>query len=171
MYRSIVVAALGLLAVPLAAGSATHATATALDEHYLVASMQGDRFEIQGGTIALANGACPAVKNLGARLKKDHSKSLAEDTTLARRLGVEVPKTPTPSQQWELQQVGSMTGATFDKAYGTLEVHDHIEDIQNTTEEVSKGQTAAIRASAKTELPILRVHLALSRSTVKTCSA
>jgi predicted outer membrane protein len=62
-----------------------------------------------------------------------------------------------------------MTGAAFDTAYATLEVKDHIEDIQNTTEEMTKGQTPAVRAAARKELPMLRAHLVLSRAAAKTC--
>jgi putative membrane protein len=172
MYRPVALVLLGALALPLTAAAAVQATSPApLDEHYLMSSIQGDRFEIAGGKIAMANGNCPAVTRLATRLVKDHSKSLAEDTTLAHRLSVKVPKSPTPSQQWELAQVGNMTGAAFDKAYSTLEARDHVEDIQNTTEEISKGQTASVQASARKELPVLRAHLALSQTAVKACSS
>jgi putative membrane protein len=117
----------------------------------------------------LGKGQCPAVTRLAKRLKADHSKSLADAAKLARTLSLSVPTSPSPSMQWELTQVGSMTGTAFDKAYATLEVKDHTEDIQNTTEEIAKGRTAAVRASARKELPMLRAHLALSRTAASTC--
>src|SRR4051812_42442277 len=97
---------------------------------------------------ALGKSGCPAVTRLARRLEADHSKALAEASRLARSLTVSVPKTPSPSMQWELKEVGAMSGTQFDKAYASLEVKDHTEDIQNATEEVAKGQTAAFRASA-----------------------
>ena len=169
MRRLIAVAGVVVLVGPVAASGAARGTAAPLDEHYLMNGIEGDHFEIQGGSLGLGKGQCPAVTRLAKRLKADHSKSLAEAAKLARSLSVSVPKGPAPSMQWELKQVGAMTGPAFDKAYASLEVKDHIEDIQNTTEEVAKGQTAAIRASARKELPMLRAHLALSRTATSTC--
>jgi putative membrane protein len=169
MRRLACLTSVALLAAPLAATAAPRASAGPLDQHYLMNGIEGDHFEIQGGALALGKGQCPAVTRLAKRLKADHSKSLAEAVKLARTLSVSVPKTPSPSMQWELQQVGAMTGTAFDKAYATLELRDHIEDIQNTTEEMTKGRTAAVRASARKELPMLRAHLALSRAAASTC--
>lgn len=169
MRRLIAVAGVVVLVGPVAASGAARGTAAPLDEHYLMNGIEGDHFEVQGGVIALGKGHCPAVMRLAKRLKSDHSKSLVDATKLARQLGVAVPKAPSPSMQWELSQVGAMTGTAFDKAYATLEMKDHVEDIQNTTEEISKGQTADVRAAARKELPMLRVHLALSKAAVKGC--
>jgi putative membrane protein len=169
MRRLAVLTSAALLAIPVAATAAERAAAGPLDQHFLVNGIEGDHFEIQGGAIALAKGQCPAVTRLAKRLKADHTKSLAEATGIARSLSVSVPKAPSPSMQWELAQIGAMTGAAFDKAYATLEVRDHTEDIQNATEEATKGQTASVRASARKELPMLRAHLALSRAAATTC--
>src|SRR5690348_6453282 len=62
-----------------------------LDEQLLQSSIQGDRFEIAGGRIAQSQGATPGVRALGARLVKDHSKSLHEAVAVAHRLHIEVP--------------------------------------------------------------------------------
>ena len=169
MRRTAVLASLALLAAPLAAGAAPQKSAAPLDRHYLTTALEGDHFEIQGGNLAQKKGQCPAVTRLAKRLVADHSKSFAESSKLARSLSVEVPKSPTPSMQWELSQVSAMSGTAFDKAYATLELKDHIEDIQDTTEEMTKGQTAPVRAAARKELPMLRAHLALSRAAAKTC--
>jgi len=169
MRRLAALTSVALLATPLAATGAPRMAAGPLDQHYLMTGIEGDHFEMQGGNLALRKGECPAVTRLARRLEADHSKSLAEAAKLARTLSVSVPKGPSPSMQWELAQVGTMSGAAFDKAYASLEVKDHTEDIQNTTEEIAKGQTASIRASARKELPMLRAHLALSRAAASTC--
>jgi putative membrane protein len=169
MRRVAALAGLAILATPLSAAAKPLGAAGPLDQHYLMNAMEGDHFEIQGGALALGKAQCPAITRLAKRLKADHSKSLADTAKLAHSLNLSVPKSPSPSMQWELKQVGSMTGAAFDKAYAALEVKDHIEDIQNTTEESSKGQTPAVRQAARKELPMLRAHLALSRTAASTC--
>jgi putative membrane protein len=138
-----------------------------LDEMYLQSALQGDRFEVAGGKIAQSQGQNAKVKALGARLAKDHGKSLKEAVALAKTLHIKVPKKPTPSQQWELSIVKSQTGAAFDRWYADLEVQDHRQDIEEASNEKSKGANAKIRASAAKELPILRKHLALSRAALK----
>src|SRR4051794_29513924 len=95
---------------------------SAWDEEWLMMSIEGDLFEIQGGKIAQEKGTTQKVRDLGATLVKDHSKSLKEATDLAEELGIEVPSEPSPSQQWELRAVQQFSGRDFDKWYSDLEV-------------------------------------------------
>jgi putative membrane protein len=161
-------AGLAALALPTAAAHArTMSSVSALDAQYLMTSIQGDRFEIAGGRQALAKSQNAAVRTLATRLVKDHSKSLKESVALAKRLGVEVPKTPSPSMQWELQVLVPMSGGQYDHWYSSLEVKDHVQDISEAHEETSKGFNASIRHAAGTEVPTLQKHLALSRAALK----
>jgi len=152
---------------PGTAHARTPSTVSGLDEQYLMTAIQGDRFEVAGGQQALAKSQNAAVRALAARLVKDHSKSLKKSTSLAKRLGIKVPKTPSPSMQWELQVVGAMSGASYDHWYSSLEVKDHVQDISEAHEETSKGSNASIRHAAGVEVPTLQKHLALSRAALK----
>src|SRR3954470_14570606 len=143
-------------------GAGRHAT-SAQDATWLTTGIQGDRFEIVGGTAARSKGATPAMQAFGARLVQDHSKSLRDAVRAARRFDVNVPKTPSPSEQWELRTVGSFTGAAFDRSYADLEVQDHIQDIQETKDEISDGCNATVRGLARDDLPVLRQHLQIAR--------
>jgi putative membrane protein len=163
----------GVTAVALAsaatATAGTHGSATAVghsawDEQWLMSSIQGDRFEIQGGLIAEAKGNNQLVRDLGTRLVKDHAKSLKEAVALAKRLGIDVPPDPTPSQQWELRVVASYTGADFDRWYTALEVLDHRQDIEESRAEVQKGTDGRVRHLAHGDVPVLRQHLKLSET-------
>jgi predicted outer membrane protein len=176
MFRFLTGAALSasVAALTLSAGTAhagTASTVSALDEQYLMTSIEGDRFEVAGGQQALAKSQNAAVKLLAARLVKDHSKSLKEATAIAKTLGIKVPKTPSPSMQWELSVLNTMSGATYDHWYSSLEVKDHVQDISEAHAETSKGTNATIRHSAGTEVPILQKHLTLSRAALKASPA
>jgi putative membrane protein len=144
-------------------GAGTGHAASAQDATWLTTGIQGDRFEIVGGTAAQTKGATAAMKAFGARLVRDHSKSLSEAVHAARRFGVDVPKTPSPSEQWELRTVGAFTGAVFDRSYADLEVQDHIQDIQETKDEISDGCNRTVRGLARDDLPVLREHLRIAR--------
>jgi putative membrane protein len=149
--------------VPAPAADAATKPYSPLDKYMLQSSIQGDRFEIAGGRLAQAQGNAPAVKALGARLLKDHTKSLAEAVKVAKALRISVPKTPTPSQEWELSVLTGLSGAPFDNPYATLEVQDHKQDIDDTKNEISDGSNARIRKLARADLPVLRKHLKLSK--------
>ena len=57
-----------------------------------------------------------------------------------------------------------MTGAQFDKSYADLEVLDHKQDTKESKDEVKLGTNHAVRKEAKTDLPVLRTHLKLSKA-------
>jgi predicted outer membrane protein len=159
----VAVAALAVVSVPTGFASAGgRGEVSAQDANYLQTSISGDRFEIIGGKIALAKTGDRSVAALAHRLIRDHSKSLAESVSEARKDGVKVPTAPTPSEVWELDTVRTMTGISFDRFYSSLEVKDHQQDIEETTFEVQHGGDPEIRTSAKKELPMLRMHLMLS---------
>src|SRR5215213_10684969 len=75
---------------------------SAWDEEWLKMSIEGDLFEIQGGKIAQDKGTTQKVRELGATLVRDHTKSLEDAVEVAEDLGIEVPSEPSPTQQWEL---------------------------------------------------------------------
>jgi putative membrane protein len=157
------ICALGLVSVA-SARPAHHHRVSAWDQQWLMSSISGDRFEIIGGTIAQSNSSNAQIKALGARLVADHTKSLKSAIKLAHRLGIQVPKKPTPSEQWELKVVGRFTGTAFDKNYADLEVFDHKQDIKESKDEVDMGTNRAVRKEAKTDLPVLRTHLKLAKA-------
>ncbi|MDX6655935.1 MAG: putative rane protein [Solirubrobacteraceae bacterium] len=136
---------------------------SAWDEQWLMMSIQGDLFEIQGGKIAQAKGTTQKVRDLGARLVKDHSESLKKATDLAKKLGIEVPGEPSPTQQWELRAVQQFKGAEFDRWYSDLEVQDHKQDIKEAQDEVDKGCNHDVREDAEDEIPTLQEHLRLAQ--------
>jgi predicted outer membrane protein len=146
------------------------ATACGLDREYLKESMEGDLFEIRGGKIAQAISHNPAVLRLAGRLVDDHTISFEDAAKLARRFGVEVPKDPSPSEQWELLIVSKLRGKSFDQWYSSLEVFDHIQDIQLATAEATEGCSKAFRENARNELPMLHLHLRLAREALKASS-
>jgi putative membrane protein len=171
MYRILICTGLVVLAFGTGAERAHAATVSGLDEQYVKTSIQGDRFEIAGGKLALAKSQNATVRTLAARLVKDHTKSLKESLALAKRLGISAPKAPTPSMQWELKIVSTLSGGAFDHWYSDLEVKDHVQDISEAADEAHSGVNGSVRSSAKQEIPTLRKHLKLSRAALKASPA
>jgi putative membrane protein len=137
---------------------------SAWDEQWLMMSIEGDLFEIQGGKIALHKATTPEVKTLAKTLIKDHTKSLADAIEVAKHLGIDVPDSPSPTQQWELNVVSTFSGKTFDRWYSDLEVRDHIQDIQEAKDEVEKGCNDEVQDLAEDDIPVLQKHLELAQA-------
>jgi putative membrane protein len=144
---------------------------SAWDEQWLMMSIEGDRFEIQGGKIAQDKGTTQKVRDLGARLVKDHSESLKKATDLAEKLGIEVPSEPSPTQQWQLRAAQQFHGAEFDRWYSDLEVQDHTQDIKEAKDEVEKGSNHDVREDAEGEIPTLEEHLRLAQDALASVSS
>src|SRR5579884_3465469 len=143
--------------------SSSDSTVCGEDVTWLQTSISGDRFEIDGGKIALSKTHNPKVIELAQTLIKDHTQSLQSAIELAAKLGIDVPSEPTPSMQWELEEVGELSGTAFDHDYSELEVQDHIQDIQETTDEVKMGCNDEVRDEASKDIPMLQYHLQLAQ--------
>jgi len=140
----------------------SYGTYSAWDEEWLKTSLEGDLFEIAGGKLAQSHSSNPTVKALGLKLQGDHGESFKDGAEVAKKLGIEVPGEPTPSEQWELQAISYTSGTNFDKAYTSLEVADHKQDIKETKDELAKGCNPLVRHEAAEDLPMLEEHLKLS---------
>jgi putative membrane protein len=141
-----------------------HAKLCGLDAQYLMTAIEGDRFEIAGGNLALSKTSNPDVRTLAQRLVRDHSDSLQQAISLAQQLGVAVPADPSPTQQWELDIVSGLNGSAFDRAWSSLEVKDHQQDIEETSFEARHGCNRDVRHDAADEIPILQQHLQLAET-------
>jgi putative membrane protein len=164
MPRSRVSLSAAVLAATLSLGGASAAAAKSyspMDEQWLTAAIAGDRFEIAGGALAQAQGTTATVRRLGAMLARDHTRSLHADVRLARRLGIDPPKAPTPSEQWELHTLANTDGGLFDHRYITLEVQDHHQDIREVKPEIHEGQNGRVVAQARQDLKVYKKHLAM----------
>src|SRR3954470_23052485 len=175
MKKLLAAATLSALAALLATGAlavgSAHKAATnsslALDENWLSSSIQGDRWEVAGGQLALQKSQNGAVRTLAQTLITDHTKSLKDAEKTANKLHVKIPHQPNPVQAWMLRLWKSQSGATFDLWYTTGEVADHKLDISEASTEHHKGKQAHVRAMAGHEIPTLKKHLKLAQDAVK----
>jgi putative membrane protein len=175
MKKLLTAAVLSALAALLATGSlalgSAHSAKTnsslALDENWLSSSIQGDRWEIAGGQLALQKSQNSAVRTLAQTLITDHTKSLKDAIKTANQLHVKIPHQPNPVQQWTLTLFQSLSGTDFDRWYSSGEVADHKLDISEASTEHHKGKQPHVRAMAGHEIPTLKKHLGLAEDAVK----
>lgn len=132
---------------------------------FVVQAASGGMMEVALGKLALQKAASDEVKNFGQVMVTDHSKANTELEKLAGTKSIVLPKAPLPKHQKHIDHLSSLNGAEFDKAYMSMMVKDHQEDISKF-QEAAKSQTEPeIKAFAQKTLPVLQKHLDLARKT------
>jgi putative membrane protein len=170
MKRSILAAAVAVLAVLALAGTATAAgrpaaaTPSAADVAYVTGAIQGDLFEIQSGQLAWFNAGTPQVRGFGKMLVYDHSRTLRVHRALANRLGITPPTAPNAAQLTVLQQLSTLSGLVFDRAFVAAQVTAHQQAIQMAITEIQTGSVFGVRLTAALDLPVLLEHLQMAQA-------
>jgi putative membrane protein len=162
MHSSRMLAGVLIVAAALA-GSATGArtsdSVSPLDEQFLKTEANGNAFEVIAGNVALKHSTDPVVRAAAARMVRDHGRAEKQVLAIARQLHLSVAPEPSPTQMWEINQVGKQWGWEFDESYTDLERGDHVMDVQDAGDEASYGSNPQIKGYAKRWLPVLRSHL------------
>jgi putative membrane protein len=139
----------------------TGTTVSGQDELYLQTEANGNAFEVIGGKLALKHSSNPLVRADGARMIRDHGKAQKQLLAIVRALHQSVDPSPSPAQQWELNQLGTAWGAKFDAEYTDLEYGDHVIDVQDARHQIAYGHNPLVKGYASTYLPTLKLHKAI----------
>lgn len=129
------------------------------DHDFMVEAASGGMMEVQLGKYAAANAASPAVKQFGQMMVADHTAADSVLTTIAQVKGIAIPGMPGDKHQQHIDELTKKKGTDFDKAYMSLMVDDHKDDIDKFEDEAKNGRNEDIRNFAAQTLPVLRKHL------------
>lgn len=131
---------------------------------FLTEAAQGGQAEIALGRIALEKSSNPDVKQFAQRLVDDHSKASSELQQIAASKGVTLPKEPSADQKAEADEMASLSGADFDRAFIEHAVSDHEKDVQAFQDESKMSDDPDVKAFASKTVPTLQQHLDIARS-------
>jgi putative membrane protein len=129
------------------------------DEKFMRDAAEGSVAEIDLGKLAQQKGQSEEVKNFGARMVEDHSKSNEELKKIAAREHINLPTNVYRKDASTHRRLARMNGPEFDKAYAETMVRDHQEDIATFKQEAKGGQKSALQQFAQQTLPTLESHL------------
>jgi putative membrane protein len=149
-------------------GGAAASGAAALshgDKKFIEDAAAGGMAEVELGKLAEQRASNPQVKQFGSRMVQDHGKAGEELKSLASSKGVQLPAALPKNLQAEVDKMGKLTGADFDKAYMKHMVDDHKHDVSMFEKESKSGQDSDLKAWAGKTLPTLREHLQLAQGT------
>jgi putative membrane protein len=152
---------------PPTGGAATGAAAAMSqgDKKFIEDAAAGGMAEVELGKLAEQRASNPQVKQYGARMVQDHGKANDELKSLASAKGVQLPAALPKSKQNDLDKMGKLTGADFDKAYMKHMVDDHKHNVTMFEKQSKSGQDGDLKAWAAKTLPTLREHEQLAQTT------
>lgn len=137
------------------------------DTKFAVSAADGGMFEVELGKLALTKGNMPEIKKFGQMMIDDHGKANEELKNLAAGKNISLPLALGDSYQNKVKDLTAKTGNDFDKAYTSLMVSDHKEDIEHFKKEAEDGKDAEIKAWAAGKLSTLEHHLQMAESAEK----
>jgi putative membrane protein len=130
------------------------------DSDFVQKAAAGGQAEVEMGKLAEQQAGTAAVKEFGRWMVTDHT--LANDMLMkaAQQANIQAPTSPTQEQQDSLNKLKTLHGAAFDRAYMSMMVKDHTEDVDLFRNQAQSGQNEQIKTFAQNTLPVLQAHLA-----------
>ena len=149
------------MAEPTATAEAGAATTA---QGFVDQASASDMFEIESGKLAQQMGKSQAVKDFGAMIEKDHTKSTADLKTAAgSATGVTVAPKLTAMQQSNLDALKN-AGDNFDATFKQQQVQAHEMALSLLQGYAQNGDTEALKAFATKTAPVIEGHLAKARA-------
>ncbi len=140
------------------------------DAQFLVDAAVIHRQEISLGKLAQQKGTTNHVKELGKMMEVDHTKALAELTTVAKTKNISLPTAQTDNEQDAYNKLNQKSGNDFGKEFSNMMVDGHKNAIALFEKSSTDGSDLEIKAWAASLLPALRTHLDHSLVCQKECS-
>lgn len=119
--------------------------------------------EVAMGKLASSKAVNAEVKKFGQMMVNDHTKANNELKALADKKGVNLPTAPDPLHQKNMDELGAMSGAEFDREYVRMQIMDHEAAVDLFESQAESDADAEAKQFAAKNLPVLRQHLEMIR--------
>ncbi|MDX5348050.1 MAG: DUF4142 domain-containing protein [Hymenobacteraceae bacterium] len=126
---------------------------------FMTKAASGGMMEVELGKMAQEKAQTQEVKDFGAMMVKDHSAANEELKQLAAQKNITLPDSMSEGHMDHVKELREKTGMDFDKAYMSLMVEDHQEDVEMFEEAANNMQDADVKAFASKTVTTLRQHL------------
>jgi putative membrane protein len=158
-----VIALVGAMAVPLAAGAQT-SDVSEQDKTFLTGQQQTNLAEVALGKTVMERATNEKVRELASNLVTAHQTVSGENTALAQKLGITSPTEPSAEQKATAEKILALSGEAFDKAFVDAQVEGHTKSIEKAKTEISSGSNPDVKAFATAYVPKAQGHLEMSRT-------
>lgn len=134
-------------------------TLTAGDKDFITFAGQTDMTEAHLGQLAQQQASGQDVKDYGQTLSTDHTKDYDMLTSVATKIGGEVPKGIDAEHNKMIDSLAKLKGHTFDRHFLADMVKGHEQAIAKYKKEADSGDNADLKAYAAQAIPVLESHL------------
>ncbi|TXF74930.1 DUF4142 domain-containing protein [Chryseobacterium sp.] len=137
------------------------------DKKFADDAARGGMMEVMMGELAATNASNSRVKELGNMMVQDHGKANDELKNWASAIGYPLPTKLDAEKQKKYDDLMTKKGVDFDRAYSSLMVKDHKEDIAAFKKEAADGAEDGLKLFAGKTVPTLEHHLVQSEEVAK----
>lgn len=142
-----------------AGATATANAVSEADRTFMMEAASGGMLEVEAGRMAEQSAKNARVKNFAAMMIQDHTAANNELKALAPGKNVMLPDSMMAKHRQHIDMLKGKTGKDFDKAYISMMVDDHNEDVNKFQVTSNNASDADLKAFATKTLPTLRMHL------------
>jgi putative membrane protein len=143
-------------------GTGTTATAANLsetDRTFVMEAASGGMMEVELGRMASQAANSDRVKNFGNMMVQDHTNANNQLRAIASTKNITLPDTMMAKHRKHIDMLKTKTGREFDRAYMSMMVTDHNEDVNKFQVASNNATDADLKSFATNALPTLRMHL------------
>ena len=160
MRRLMATAASGLV-LAFGAGPMTtlNAQGQGTDQQFVTQVAGANLLEVRMGQAAQQKGENLAVKQFAQQMIIDHTNMQKQWMAVAKKLNIPFKADLLPQQVQQAEQLKNLSKADFDKAYMSLMVQNHSDNVSTFTRERSASHSADVRQLIESSLPGLQQHL------------
>ena len=133
------------------------------DHEFLKKAAEINLTEMELGKIAERISTNPQIKEMAAKMVKDHTAANQELTRLAESKGITLPTEPTAADRREIEKMAKEQGDKFDKSYLSFNKSGHEKAVALFEKEAERTSDPEIKAWAQKMLPDLKEHLTMSK--------
>lgn len=134
------------------------------DRKFIQEAAGAGMFEVQIAQLAASKASNADVKSFATTLVNDHSNANNELVQLANSKKVELPAAPPRGKRNEIEKLGKLSGAEFDRRFvREVGIKDHEKDIKKFEKASEKAKDPQLKAWIDKTLPKLREHLATAQ--------
>jgi putative membrane protein len=146
-----------LLSSPIHAANSPSTANTSAEQVFVTKAIQHGMAEVELGKLTQSRATDPAVKKFGAEMVKDHEKTNAELSSIAKSKGLEVPTQLDSEHATLMHRMSAKPASEFDSQYGKQMLEAH-EDAITLYSDAAALRDKELVAFAKKTLPTLKHH-------------
>ncbi len=133
------------------------------EEAFLKEAALSNFLEIRMGEIAAEKGSTQEVKDMGRRLKKDHSSFLKEMKRFAEEEGIGIPENIDGKHSRLIEKISKRSGEEFDRMFVETIVQEHEKEVKKFSEKSEEIEHPQLQEIVSRTLPKLEQHLEHAR--------